>query len=76
MAVWGGAAYGLSGAPPRVSRPSRGGWGAPLAWQGGQRADVCNRCIVVDLSCNCEACSLDAPGVVTPDTAPDISEPN
>ena len=35
----------------------------------------CNRCIVVDLSCNCEACSLDAPGVVTPDTAPDISEP-
>ena len=36
----------------------------------------CNRCIVVDLSCNCEACSLDAPGVVTPDTAPDISEPN
>ena len=38
---------------------------------GGQ----CNRCIVVDLFCNCEACSLDAPGVVTPDTAPDISEP-
>ena len=37
---------------------------------------VCNRCIVVDLSCDCEACSLDAPGVVTPDTAPDISEPN
>ena len=36
----------------------------------------CNRCIVVDLSCDCEACSLDAPGVVTPDTAPDISEPN
>ena len=36
----------------------------------------CNRCIVADLSCNCEACSLDAPGVVTPDTAPDISEPN
>ena len=35
----------------------------------------CNRCIVVDLCCNCEACSLDAPGVVTPDTAPDISEP-
>ena len=35
----------------------------------------CNRCIVVDLSCNCEACSLDAPGVVTPDTSPDISEP-
>ena len=38
-------------------------------------AGVCNRCIVVDLCCNCEACSLDAPGVVTPDTAPDISEP-
>ena len=37
---------------------------------------LCSRCIVVDLSCNCEACSLDAPGVVTPDTAPDISEPN
>ena len=37
---------------------------------------ACNRCIVVDLSCDCEACSLDAPGVVTPDTAPDISEPN
>ena len=36
----------------------------------------CNRCIVVDLSCDCEACSLNAPGVVTPDTAPDISEPN
>ena len=36
----------------------------------------CNRCIVVDLCCDCEACSLDAPGVVTPDTAPDISEPN
>ena len=36
----------------------------------------CNRCIVADLSCDCEACSLDAPGVVTPDTAPDISEPN
>ena len=36
----------------------------------------CNRCIVVHLSCDCEACSLDAPGVVTPDTAPDISEPN
>ena len=36
----------------------------------------CNRCIVVDVFCNCEACSLDAPGVVTPDTAPDISEPN
>ena len=36
----------------------------------------CNHCIVVDLSCDCEACSLDAPGVVTPDTAPDISEPN
>ena len=35
----------------------------------------CNRCIVVDLCCDCEACSLDAPGVVTPDTAPDISEP-
>ena len=35
----------------------------------------CNRCIVADLSCDCEACSLDAPGVVTPDTAPDISEP-
>ena len=35
----------------------------------------CNRCIVVDLCCNCEACSLDAPGVVTPDTALDISEP-
>ena len=35
----------------------------------------CNRCIVADLSCNCEACSLDAPGVVTPETAPDISEP-
>ena len=38
--------------------------------------DSCNRCIVADLSCNSEACSLDAPGVVTPDTAPDISEPN
>ena len=38
------------------------------AWQ-------CNRCIVVDLCCDCEACSLDAPEVVTPDTAPDISEP-
>ena len=37
---------------------------------------LCNRCIVADLSCNCEACSLDAPGVVTPDTAPDISELN
>ena len=37
---------------------------------------LCNRCIVVDPSCDCEACSLDAPGVVTPDTAPDISEPN
>ena len=37
---------------------------------------ACNRCIVVDLSCDCEACSLDAPGVVTPDTAPDISETN
>ena len=37
--------------------------------------NTCNRCIVVDLCCNCEACSLDAPGVVTPDTAPDISEP-
>ena len=36
---------------------------------------ACNRCIVVDLCCNCEACSLDAPGVVMPDTAPDISEP-
>ena len=36
-------------------------------------AAACNRCIVADLSCNCEACSLDAPGVVTPDTAPDIS---
>ena len=36
---------------------------------------ACNRCIVVDLCCNCEACSLDAPGVVTPDTAPGISEP-
>ena len=36
----------------------------------------CNRCIVADISCNCEACSFDAPGVVTPDTAPDISEPN
>ena len=36
---------------------------------------ACNRCIVVDLCCDCEACSLDAPGVVTPDTAPDISEP-
>ena len=35
-----------------------------------------NRCIVADLSCNCKACSLDAPGVVTPDTAPDISEPS
>ena len=35
----------------------------------------CNRCRVVDLCCNCEACSLDAPGVVTPDTAPDISDP-
>ena len=40
------------------------------------RSKVCNRCIVVDLSCDCEACSLDAPGVVTSDTAPDISEPN
>ena len=37
---------------------------------------MCNRCIVADLSCNCEACSLDAPGVVSPDTAPDISKPN
>ena len=35
----------------------------------------CNRCIVVDLCCDCESCSLDAPGVVTPDTAPGISEP-
>ena len=40
-----------------------------------QLEEECNRCIVVDLCCNCEACSLDAPGVVTPDTAPDISEP-
>ena len=43
---------------------------------GGLLGNGCNRCIVADLSCNCEACSLDAPGVVTPDTAPDISEPN
>ena len=42
----------------------------------GRKESGCNRCIVADLSCNCEACSLDAPGVVTPDTAPDISEPN
>ena len=35
----------------------------------------CNRCIVVDLCCNCEACSLDAPGVVTPDTAPHRPHP-
>ena len=39
-------------------------------------ASWCNRCVVADLSCNCEACSLDAPEVVTPDTAPDISEPD
>ena len=42
----------------------------------GGPEETCNRCIVVDLCCDCEACSLDAPGVVTPDTAPDISEPN
>ena len=43
---------------------------------GYHQMPLCNRCIVVDLSCDCEACSLDDPGVVTPDTAPDISEPN
>ena len=37
---------------------------------------LCNRCVVADLSCKCETCSLDAPGVVTPDTARDISEPD
>ena len=42
---------------------------------GLRRGPECNRCIVVDLCCDCEACSLDDPGVVTPDTAPDISEP-
>ena len=41
-----------------------------------ERQNCCNRCIVADLSCNCEACSLDASGVVTPDTAPDILQPN
>ena len=46
-----------------------------LAHAGNHRHG-CRRCMVADLSCNCEACSLDAPGVVTPDTAPDISEPN
>ena len=49
------------------------GWVVGVGFVG---AWACNRCIVVDLSCDCEACSLDAPGVVTPDTAPDISEPN
>ena len=37
----GAVAYGPSGAPPLVPRPSRGGaGGAPLAWRGGQRADA------------------------------------
>ena len=46
------------------------------SWASGAGVGCwCNRCIVVDLCCDCEACSLDAPGVVTPDTAPDISEP-
>ena len=35
----------------------------------------CNSCVVADLSCNCEACSLDAPGGVSPDTAPDDRNP-
>ena len=46
------------------------------AYQGLKDTTKDDRCIVADLSCNCEACSLDAPGVVTPNTAPDISEPN
>ena len=42
----------------------------------GDALTGCNRCVVADLSCNCEACSLDAPGVVMPDTAPDSLEPD
>ena len=38
-ADWGRAAYGPSGAPPPVPRPSWGG-GSPLAWQGGCGAAV------------------------------------
>ena len=49
--------------------------GAAQAVDKEQEPEWCNRCIVVDLSCNCEACSLDAPGVAMPDSAPDISEP-
>ena len=48
----------------------------PVPTRSTSSPACCNCCIVADLSCNCEACSLDAPGVVTPDTAPDISEPN
>ena len=54
-----------------LSRHRQASWYVP-----GVIVRKCNRCIVVDLSCDCEACSLDAPGVETPDTAPDISEPN
>ena len=39
VTVWGRAAYGPSGVPPWVPRPSRGG-GPPLARRGGPRADV------------------------------------
>ena len=48
---------------------------AALRAAAASAASTFNRCVVADPSCNCEAWSPNAPGVVTPDTAPDIFGP-